>query len=209
MDQNLKARLIGAIVLVVLAVLLIPELLSGRKSPQPEVQEEPARPGTRTLTIELGTSAGTPVAAAPTQAPVVETAEPPTEVAAPPARVPVTEAPAAKPEAAPPATPQAAAPERNRAEPVAEPVAGPRSQAPAAGGDWWVQVGAFGSVDTARRLVRELEAAGHAAQASPITRSGRTLHRVRVGPAPDRAGAEQLAVRLKARGLPATVVTGE
>ena len=31
MEESLKARLIGAAVLVALAVLLIPELLSGRK----------------------------------------------------------------------------------------------------------------------------------------------------------------------------------
>jgi cell division septation protein DedD len=32
MDQALKARLIGAVILVGLGVLVIPELLSGRKS---------------------------------------------------------------------------------------------------------------------------------------------------------------------------------
>ena len=38
MEQQLKARLIGASVLVVLAVVLIPELLSGRKPPQNSVE---------------------------------------------------------------------------------------------------------------------------------------------------------------------------
>lgn len=73
-------------------------------------------------------------------------------------------------------------------------------------GGWVVQVGAFGSADSARRLVDELGAAGFEAQVAPVTRSGRTLHRVRVGPAGGRPAAEQLAQRLQARGLPAAVV---
>jgi cell division septation protein DedD len=72
-----------------------------------------------------------------------------------------------------------------------------------------VQVGAFGSAETARRLVDELSAAGYAAQLAPMTRAGRTLHRVRVGPASGRAAAEQLAERLKARRLPAAVVAND
>jgi cell division septation protein DedD len=72
-----------------------------------------------------------------------------------------------------------------------------------------VQVGAFGSADTARRLVQDLGGAGYRAFVSPVNRGGKTLYRVRVGPAGDRAGAEQLVPRLKARGLPATVVQND
>ena len=59
MDQALKARLIGAVILVGLAVLVIPELLSGRKSAQPTpAAVSPATaetsPTSRTITIELG-----------------------------------------------------------------------------------------------------------------------------------------------------------
>jgi cell division septation protein DedD len=57
--------------------------------------------------------------------------------------------------------------------------------------------------------VKELNGAGYRAYISPVTRSGKTLHRVRVGPEGDKAGAEQLARRLKARGLPATVVQND
>jgi DedD protein len=76
-------------------------------------------------------------------------------------------------------------------------------------GEWVVQVGAFGSAEAARRLVDELSAAGYAAQLAPVTRAGRTLHRVRVGPASGRPAAEQLAERLKARRLPAAVVAND
>jgi cell division septation protein DedD len=72
-----------------------------------------------------------------------------------------------------------------------------------------VQVGAFGSADAARRLVDELVAAGYAAQVAPVTRAGKTLHRVRVGPAEARPAAQQLAERLAARGLPAAVVAND
>ena len=53
MDDALKARLIGATVLVLLAVLLIPELLSGRKVSAPASAQDAAARGTRTFTIEL------------------------------------------------------------------------------------------------------------------------------------------------------------
>ena len=79
----------------------------------------------------------------------------------------------------------------------------------AAGGGWAVQVGAFGSADTARKLTQELGGAGYRAFVSPVNRGGKTLYRVRVGPVGDRAGAEQLVPRLKARGLPTSVVQND
>ena len=48
MDESLKARLIGAAVLVALAVLLIPELLSGRKA----AELQPADPATASRSAE-------------------------------------------------------------------------------------------------------------------------------------------------------------
>ena len=71
-----------------------------------------------------------------------------------------------------------------------------------------VQVGAFGSEATARKLVADLRADGMPAYIAPLSKSGKTLHRVRAGPVPDRAAADKLAARLKARGLPVSVVSG-
>ena len=79
---------------------------------------------------------------------------------------------------------------------------------PARGG-WAVQVGAFGSAEAANKLVRQLQSADFAAYVAPVSRSGKTLHRVRVGPVTERAGAEALVPALKARGLPATVVAND
>jgi len=103
-------------------------------------------------------------------------------------------------EAAPPPT---RAPEARPAaiEPVVQSTA-------AAKGAFSVQVGAFGSEATARKLVNDLKADGMPAYIAPLSKSGKTLHRVRVGPAPDRAAADKLAARLKARGLPVSVVSG-
>src|SRR4026208_599156 len=65
MDRSLKARLIGASVLVLVVVLVVPELLSGRKAATTETTgaaDTTLNNGpTRTYTIELG-KAGSPAA---------------------------------------------------------------------------------------------------------------------------------------------------
>jgi DedD protein len=217
MDQTLQARLIGATVLVAVAVLLIPELLSGRRNVEPAVDDRAADRGTRTFTIELGGPDG--------QGAVLPSASSPSapakrDVASPDAR-PAT-SPATTRAAVAEAIPPVVVERRQSSDPapavaaVAPPTATPPQTAPqpppqAAGssGEWLVQVGAFGSAEAARRLVDELSAAGYAAQVAPVTRAGRTLHRVRVGPASGRPAAEQLAERLKARRLPAAVVAND
>jgi cell division septation protein DedD len=164
--------------------------------------------GTRTFTIELngGRPAGDlqppPVAEAPAPAPAVVAEEPAAEppVAAPAEPAPEPAAPAEAPPAvakAPPATP---------VQPLAE--TAPAS-APVTRGGWAVQVGAFGSAAAAQRLVNDLQGAGFQAFVSPVTRSGKTLHRVRVGPAAGRDDAARLAERLKGRGLPTAVVAND
>jgi DedD protein len=215
MDESLKARLIGAAVLVLLAVLLVPELLSGHKAVEAPVEDGTGPRGTRTFTIELG--GGQPPA---------DVRESPASVAMPAPRPAVEPAPTepGKEEAVagstPPVAGTAPAPAGARedaASPVAtveprDPVPPPRAEEPppAAGdGAWFVQVGAFGTAEAANRLVRDLRGDDYPALVVPVTRGGRTLHRVRVGPAPDKAGADQLAVRLKARGLPAAVVQND
>ena len=229
MEESLKARLIGAAVLVALAVLLIPELLSGRKPVEAPAAGEPGARGTRTFTIDLGQGA-TQVARSPSTAPApvdgigtepvragdsgvapkvaaatASDAGPgaPPEAAGPAAVEPPAQAPAASPVAAA-ARPAADSETQRPAAPVAE--SPPRAVAT---GGWAVQVGAFGSLETARGLVKDLSGDGYRAFLSPVVRSGKTLHRVRVGPEADQAGAERLAQRLKARGLPATVVRND
>ena len=85
MDEALKARLIGAAVLVAVAVLLIPELLSGRKAVEQVAGEGASSPGKRIITIELGgrpgpsasgTNGNAPAAAAPSASPTLPAAMP-------------------------------------------------------------------------------------------------------------------------------------
>jgi DedD protein len=231
MDEALKARLIGAAVLVAVAVLLIPELLSGRKPGEQMAGESAGTPGKRIITIELGGGPGQPTssitsgvapAAAPASSPpaVASAASEqatrsaqdtpaiaPSYESEAPASEPATaseQAPAEAPPAATAATPQA------RPAPAAPQSTPPPGAAPRPGaGGWAVQVGAFGSVATANDMVRRLQADGYHAFVAPTQRSGKTLHRVRVGPEAQKAGAERLAGQLKAKGLPATVVQNE
>jgi DedD protein len=208
MDESLKARLIGAAVLVAVAVLLIPELLSGRKTAEPRPTDPAEARGTRTFTIELndGTAAGD-----------VPQAPPVTEVPAPaPAAVaeqPAAESPVAEPDKLAPEPVAPREPPAVAKAPPAVPVKPPVETAPApsavTSGGWAVQVGAFGSAAAAQRLVNDLQGAGYRAFVAPVTRSGKTLHRVRVGPEAGRDDANRLAERLKGRGLPTAVVAND
>jgi DedD protein len=222
MEDALKARLIGATVLVALAVLLVPELLSGRKPAEPVTAQAEAGRGTRTFTIELGGAAGGPVvtqapqspapATAPLPGPESEAAQVPGEAkptVTGPAPVGSSEQKVTEPQASPASAPPVAAPE-SRPEAVASSAREPASTPviPARGG-WAVQVGAFGSADAANKLVGQLQSADFAAYVAPVSRSGKTLHRVRVGPVTERSGAEALVPALKALGLPATVVAND
>jgi len=230
MDESLKARLIGAAVLVALAVLLVPELLSGRKAAEPVAEEGAGPRGTRTFTIELGQAPGQATRGPTTMSAPLPSAAPANPLPAPPVTDPGTEplagqtaepdaeaAAAPQPEPTPaPAAMTAAGPAQSALPGVETvPDAAPRSEPkppPALSdprGGWAVQVGAFGSVDTARKLVQDLGGAGYQTFVSPVNRGGKTLYRVRVGPTGDRASAEQLVPRLKARGLPATVVQND
>ena len=213
MEEPLKARLIGAGILVLLAVALVPELLSGPKNSAGGTAAGGAK-NTRTVTIDLGGA----VADGARLEPGPETAAAPATTSTLPTVASPAPAPAPAPEVAAPvaSTPheQPAATEKAEAPPVRIPETRPAAiepevPAPApAKGTFSVQVGAFGSEATARKLVADLKADGMPAYIAPLSKSGKTLHRVRAGPVPDRAAADKLAARLKARGLPVSVVSG-
>lgn len=209
MDESLKARLIGGAVLVALVVLLVPEILSGPRSSPAEPDLAAETRGTRTYTIDLGSGTSMPAAPEPVPAqPGREAKQEPEANQEPEAKAEPAPALVAKAEPQPEAPPESLAASR----PAAVAATEPPPKAPAASvakGGWAVQVGAFSSADAARKLVKELGGAGYRAYEAPIARSGKTLHRVRVGPEADRAEADRLAARLKARGLPATVVAND
>ncbi len=212
MDESLKARLIGAAVLVVLAVVLIPEFLTGRKAP--ESTDDSASRGNRTVTIELGQPTGT---AAPADGAIDGGPLEPqgaSDLPEPGARPQEAQRPAAAPVEEPVDQPAraASAPQAAPEKPVAQSPPAPHPAAPAESpaspkGGYVVQVGAFGSLASARKLVAELNKGGYKAFVAPaVKRGGKTLYPVQVGPEPDRASADRLATRLKGRGLPTAIV---
>jgi DedD protein len=204
MDPRAKQRLTGAIILVALFVLLVPELLTGPKSTgAPRTAEDE---GLRRYTIDLDTprAVNTPAAEADVALPPVANAPAESQRAVPgeaavaePPSTAVAEAPAA---ASPsePATVQPAPP---------TPAPEPRpTTSPPARGSFVVQLGSFGSRDNAERLVRDMTAKGFKTFIAPITTNGRELYRVRVGPTRDRASAEALATQLKRVGQSGSIV---
>jgi DedD protein len=73
MDRRVKERLVGATILAVLIVLIVPELLSGPKShgaPPPSSVAGPAEP-LRNVTVDLATSKATPAEETPASAAAV------------------------------------------------------------------------------------------------------------------------------------------
>lgn len=132
-------------------------------------------------------------AALPPEPPAVTAAEP-----AVPAPVRVASAPA-------PAASQAQAP----VSPVVVSstmvtTAAPAPRADAARPVWVVQVGAYAQPENAREALRQLQALGLEAQVYESRRS--RLIRVRVGPYPRQAEAEQAARRIREQQLPALVL---
>ena len=226
MEPRAKQRLTGAIILVALFVLLVPELLTGPRDSHPAA-ESTNDEGLRRYTIDLDArnGAGQTTAPAGQQAPVAlpPVAEPmgATQGLAVPGEAAVPETPAPQPSnkptspanLPPPAAPASAAPATSAPKPApaatppapAPRIAPPPASAPARG-SFVVQLGSFSSRENADRLVHDMTARGFTAFIAPITTNGRELYRVRVGPTRDRASAEALAVELKKIGQPGSIV---
>jgi DedD protein len=207
MDQGLKERLVGAAVLVAIAVWLIPWVLDGPEAPvestsgslQLPAAEEPMP--MRTQTLRLGdavepSAESLPTAAVSRQEPEPEAQPPPAEAAATPAETPVVAAVRTEPERAPAAAPS----------PPPAPTPPKPAAAAAATGDWTVQLGSFGEEANARRVAQRSGTFGYKAEVSTVKSGGRTLYRVRVGSARSRPEAEATVSALKAHGIDASVV---
>lgn len=203
----MKERLTGAIILVALIVLLVPELLTGPVRSAPRVaaaassaEEPPLRSYTinladdahpRTTTLASGPEQPTPV---PASAPVALTPAPPPPAAQPPPPSAPPPVAAAKPAAAKPAATRVAAVK-----------AAAQSADSAGSGAWLVQLGSFASHANAERLAQQLRDGGFKVIVSQAS-SGRHLYRVLVGPAHDRTAAAQLAAKLQAAGHRGAIV---
>jgi len=192
-DRALKERIIGAAVLVVVVVLVVPVFLDGPPQSGEIVSERVPLPGQaaegETRTVVLDRDRDEPV---PVPAPVTE---PETERAQP-------VQPESKPEPKPETSPEP--------EPKPEP-AKPAAQQPAPAGEsptgmWAVQLGSFGNQQNAERLAADLRKQGFAAFLSQLSTGSGELHRVRIGPQKDRESAEAMAERLAKAGHKGQVV---
>ncbi len=212
---QVKERLTGAIILVALIVLLVPELLSGpvrsatrAAAPASSSEEPPLRSYTINLTDDAHGHGGAATANGPQQpAPLAQTTAPAPDAAGP------ASAPAAPQEAGSAAsvpTPLAPPPAAKNPPPAPPPppstsVAPPNAPAAGDAGGWMVQLGSFASRVNAEHLAQKVHAQGFAVSVSQGS-SGRRLYRVRVGPARDRAAAAQLEQKLRASGHSGSIV---
>lgn len=203
MDRQLQERLIGAGVLVVLLVVVVPAILDGGfgddsgdgvngKSAAPATVKEPRR--THTIRLDQSTERPpvaqqvTEPAVEPVQKSVASSAAPgstsPSTAAVVPHPAPVAESPVAR-----------------------KPPAAPRVQsAPVPTAGWIVQLGSFTSRENARRLTDEVSARGFSAFIMSLNQSGTKLYRVRVGPRETRDQATTLARRLAEVGYTGQVM---
>jgi len=218
MDSRAKQRLTGAVILVALFVLLVPELLTGPRVPDTP-DGAPTDEGMHRYTIDLDASAprSQPDNAA-TQAPVMlppvtDNRAQPGEAAAPAPAATEPAAPATAARAEPQKTPVPSQPVPAQSAPTQPaPAQSAVTQAPtqappaAARGSFAVQLGTFGSRENADKLVRDMSAKGFAAFIAPYTKEGHELYRVRVGPTRDRAAAEALAAQLRRVGQSGSIV---
>ncbi|HKT33109.1 MAG TPA: SPOR domain-containing protein [Gammaproteobacteria bacterium] len=164
---GLKERLIGAAVLVILAIIIIPWVLKGGSGPGttvtrqlalPQATTAPAAQSTYHMALN-GPTEGTRSVAADAQSAPTEATHP--------AAVPVA------------------------SEPSAPAVARAPVERTATRGKWAVQAGSYASERNALALEHKLVKRGYHAYVSRYRKSGRTYYRVRVGPYSDRAAAQR------------------
>lgn len=235
MDKVLKRRLIGASILIALAVIFVPMLLVDPDSvrdgagnpvdipPMPDSAREVRRipldpdaaraPASEPMAPPRGerreaadASASNPELDTDRISPSDEIVLRPDVRAADPApEIQDASASADSGEAMSdtgptPAQPDASAPS---AGPEAETSRSTTGERPAAGpavtlGDWVVQVASFGSREAAEEVRARLDALGHVVARDEIVRGQALLYRLRTGPYPNRAAAEQALAQITA-----------
>lgn len=175
MDIGVKERVIGAVVLVILGIIIIPWVLQG-PSPDTAVTHSVVLPAATTSSapqeyrMDLGGNQ----------------AQPSAPVSAPAMPQPAVKSPATQPDAwsAPVSNP----PVVTQPKPVVR--TGPAA-ANTSGGGWLVQAGSYGSERNALKLQATLKQHGYAVHISRYSEGRKTYYRVRVGPYAQRAAAEK------------------
>lgn len=188
MDRALKERIIGAAVLVVFVVLVVPVFLDGPPEMGEVVSERVPLPGqatsedSRTVVLERDRKEPVPASA---------------EQAAPERRQQTTRQPQPVVAAQP-------SPEPTKPAPTPVPQTTPATSSTT--GMWAVQLGSFSNQENAEGLAADLRKQGFAAFLSQLSTDTGQLHRVRIGPQKDRESAEAMAARLQKAGHKGQVV---
>jgi DedD protein len=214
MDTALKQRLVGASVLIALAVVVLPMLLGGRpdhsnpESQKIELPPQPAELDFETRRYPIGDQ---------------KSPDPRKQETAPPKPLP---SPKLSGESAPEVTQDTAdqespvidsrppvtsielesqkAPDIDPVEPQPKPDPVPLTETLAAtptsdNGRYIVQVASFGAADNARRLSETLRSYGYDVQVDTVKSDVGTLHRVRVGPYASENDANGVVSRLQSQ----------
>lgn len=192
--QRARRRLIGAICLVLLAVVLLPIFLD--REPRPVSQDISVQIPSPENAPEFAPKAFTPPAPAPDK-PVL--AEPPpadrTPPPQPPAPAPAAAEQSVRESAAKPAPAEAQTEKREKT--AEQPASAPTRN----GGRFVVQLGAFSDPTNAKQLQEKLAANGIKAYTEPLRTDKGAKTRVRAGPFPSKEAAEKAQVKLKSLGL--------
>ena len=198
MEEGLKQRLVGAAVLVLLAVVFVPMLLDFPREAERAEADPPAPPeggsGFSSRVVPLEEAHGVPEPAVPEGSgdPVLEQGAGDT-VAAQSADAPPDSPPDSPPDASPDATLAAESspplPEGGDGAPSPDadvPVAAPEEEEPGAPAGWAAQLGSFADRRNAVVLRNRLRAKGYAAFTESATNDQGEVTRVLVGPEPTR-----------------------
>jgi DedD protein len=195
MEQGLKERLVGAAVIVILAVIFIPMLLDDTEDqemvitetnipPKPENMPLPPSVDERIIPADSNFSSRIiPVQEEPAVEEVEEPVVQKTEEAVPPAE------------------------KKETTSPKPAQTAGQKSAAAAGKNDepatnvgvsaWVVQLGSFSSEKNAQELNQKLKQAGFRSFVEPLKQNNTTSYRVRVGPELRRSDAQTIKEKLK------------
>lgn len=207
MDRTIKERIIGAIVLVIFVVLVVPIFLDGPPDHDEIVTESVTLPGQsaqkmQTQVLERNRASPVPAQEAPDSD--ADQAAPAQAVKDDPEPRPEPRQEAPKPEPAKVAV--ADKPAEKDAVPDSEANADARV-AKSTTGMWAVQTFASSNQAKAEKLAADLRKQGFLAFVREHSTERGRLYRVRIGPQADRAAAEDVAKKLKAAGHSGQVVT--
>lgn len=220
--RRANRRLLGAAVLLLIAIILVPIFLEREPPPLPDnvdvkippvegtkfdpklPERKAALPEVPAITEPSGTQAGAPIAAAP--APASVAVPPPTEpakIAAAPTKPDTTKAPekaAAKPPT--PTTAVATPPQTTKSANAAS------SEPPKLkSGQLIIQLIAVRDPETARQVFEKAKSLKFSAYTERVTVPNGVVTRVRVGPYDSKAAAEAARAKLAQAGFEAKVMT--